>query len=543
MTAATVAGPGVAAREHGGEHQAPLHVVPHRPRRIDHRRQVRRAEVRLPQQGDEDEAALRRVAHPLRRADDLRVQAGIARARRVHQPDAPVAVAHAGHGRERRQARHRRVVRRARIHRGRHAVVRVVRPGRGSIRPLPHVDTSDEGGCGAIRRPRRGGGGRGRLQRGQGDDGRGGGGHDGQPGGPSDGTARGGGVQDGEQAALELAAARHRQRGGRAGRRAERPDDGQQVARVVRRRRADLQHRVVAGVLALLPKPARGHPDERVEPEERDGRVGDPLRGRVPAADVRQLVRQDHAPPLGVPPVRLAGKEDDGAEDAPRHRHGGAGLAEQADDAPQPQPPREPVRQVHPLVVHQLRRPPLHPADAQDAESQAQRVQPGGRRGGVVRGMERTLRTRADEGGRRRGGRAEDGRGGENVPRGDDGAREREERERGQGGEPDQVPGRRGGAPHQRRRGERGAEDQRAAQRGVQDREERGRIDETCHSPPSSRRRASSMSFASRSSSAAEGCDSSISALTTCSGLPLKKVRTRCLSAEVRASVRGVTGR
>src|SRR5207302_1290115 len=77
--------------------------------------------------------------------------------------------------------------------------------------------------------------------------------------------------------------------------------DVEQAGGVVGRARAQLEHAVVAGVLALVAHRPRGGPDERVGPVEGAGKTGDELRHRIVALDVRQLVDQDRALLRGGP--------------------------------------------------------------------------------------------------------------------------------------------------------------------------------------------------------------------------------------------------
>src|SRR5690349_24462317 len=74
-------------------------------------------------------------------------------------------------------------------------------------------------------------------------------------------------------------------------------------------------------MLALDAHPVRGDPHKRVEPEDCDRQLGNDLRERVDALDVRHLVHEHVSTPLLGPAVGVVRQQYYGVDDAPRYRH------------------------------------------------------------------------------------------------------------------------------------------------------------------------------------------------------------------------------
>ena len=74
-----------------------------------------------------------------------------------------------------------------------------------------------------------------------------------------------------------------------------------QAERIASRRRARRQHAIVGRVLLLDAQLPRGEPRTGMKPVERAGERGGRPAEAVAAGDMRQLVEQDEAPPLGGP--------------------------------------------------------------------------------------------------------------------------------------------------------------------------------------------------------------------------------------------------
>ena len=363
-------------------------------------------------------------------------------------------------------------------------------------------------------------------------------------------------VEDGEEPSLELGAARHRHRGHGAAGGAVGPHDVEQVIGIGAGPGAELDHGVVAGALTLVAEALHGDPRERVEPVGGERQVGDPLGERVAPAHVGQLVGQHDGAALVVPGLRIGREPDHGLEHAPGHGHGAAVALQQGDAATESQAARDRVRGVEPAGVGHHPGVAAEPPDAGETGEQAQQdergaghpedreqTQPVDRRGHgtdvialrsrgyCVGGSFSRIEGERDRRGRRDGRCRRDLRKGADMPGGQDGAEQRQDQHAGEGEGPDEVARRGGGATHEARHAEGGEQDERRLE---------GPGDEGGGHCPSLRAR--SMRPASRSSSAGDSFSSSTSALTTCSALPPKKVRTRWVSAELRARSRGTVG-
>ena len=84
-------------------------------------------------------------------------------------------------------------------------------------------------------------------------------------------------------------------------------------------------------MLALETHPAHRHPDQRMEPQQRQRKLRHKLRERVKALHVRELVRQ-HGDPLFFVPLRGGRRQQNhGIDDPPRHRDVGLGVLEEHD--------------------------------------------------------------------------------------------------------------------------------------------------------------------------------------------------------------------
>src|SRR5262245_38924438 len=79
------------------------------------------------------------------------------------------------------------------------------------------------------------------------------------------------------------------------------------------------EHRIVAGMFALLTQTAAAQPDEWVEPMNDAEDFSCELHRAVPSADVRELVSQDDAPAIVVPRVDIRGEDDRRSQHAADH--------------------------------------------------------------------------------------------------------------------------------------------------------------------------------------------------------------------------------
>jgi hypothetical protein len=156
-------------------------------------------------------------------------------------------------------------------------------------------------------------------------------------------------IQDRQQPAFQLRRPRHRDAGQRRGRRrAQAARELQQLFGVVRTARADAQHQVVAGALALDAQPPRGEPRQRMEPVERARHVGERLGQAVEPLDVCQLVGEHRAPALVAPFVAVFREQHGGPEHSQRHRHRARPAAQQPHRPRQTEPARHLVEQRAP---------------------------------------------------------------------------------------------------------------------------------------------------------------------------------------------------
>ena len=90
------------------------------------------------------------------------------------------------------------------------------------------------------------------------------------------------------------------------------------------------EHPIVARELTFGAQPRCDVPHAGMKPVQGAGDGAEELRDAIQSRDVRQLVEQDHAPPV-VRPVRGAGgKENRGAIGAPGHGHRVLPVAQQA---------------------------------------------------------------------------------------------------------------------------------------------------------------------------------------------------------------------
>ena len=78
---------------------------------------------------------------------------------------------------------------------------------------------------------------------------------------------------------------------------------------------------VIARMLAFLPKPGAGDPEQRVTPIDSFADFGDRLHEPVAAGDVRELVGKHHVNPLAQPVVDVGWQHDLRPQDAPGDQH------------------------------------------------------------------------------------------------------------------------------------------------------------------------------------------------------------------------------
>ena len=127
-------------------------------------------------------------------------------------------------------------------------------------------------------------------------------------------------IEDRDQPALELRPVRHRQAGAAKQRgeavAAQHARHLEQLIGVVRAARAARQHQIVAGPLALGPRPLDRQPGQRIEPVERARRLCQHVRQAVAPLHVRELVQQHDAQAALRPAVGVGRHDDGGPEDA-----------------------------------------------------------------------------------------------------------------------------------------------------------------------------------------------------------------------------------
>ena len=91
------------------------------------------------------------------------------------------------------------------------------------------------------------------------------------------------------------------------------------------------KHQVVACPFTLRSNATCRHPRERVEPVERARELREHVREAIAALHVRELVEQHDAQPVLRPLVRGGGHHDRRPPHSPRHGHGRASAAAEAD--------------------------------------------------------------------------------------------------------------------------------------------------------------------------------------------------------------------
>src|SRR5205823_1301493 len=95
-----------------------------------------------------------------------------------------------------------------------------------------------------------------------------------------------------------------------------------QLASVKRRSSTIAQHVVVASVLAFQTHLMGCDPEERIEPEDRDGDLRQKLGECIEPLHVCHLMNQHEASPLLGPAVGVLRQKHCWINDAPRHRNG-----------------------------------------------------------------------------------------------------------------------------------------------------------------------------------------------------------------------------
>ena len=95
----------------------------------------------------------------------------------------------------------------------------------------------------------------------------------------------------------------------------------------------------------------RGDPDERIEPEERDGKLCKELRQRIEAFDVCHLVHQHEAAAFFRPAVGVLRQKNRWINDSPRHWHGQPFPAQQCQRTRDAEPVGETLRERQPDPV------------------------------------------------------------------------------------------------------------------------------------------------------------------------------------------------
>jgi hypothetical protein len=177
-------------------------------------------------------------------------------------------------------------------------------------------------------------------------------------------------IQDREHAPLELVGLGHRQGHGRHPLVAHRGDDFEQVLGVVASASPQHEGEIVAGPLALGAQAARGRPHQRMEPVEGAGNAAHHVADQVAPLDVRQLVNQHRASPLGVPGRALGRKDDDRAEESGRERHPDLTALDEARLGVQPETIGDLVERPRPVRLLEHARPAHHPPHQPGADGE-----------------------------------------------------------------------------------------------------------------------------------------------------------------------------
>ena len=189
------------------------------------------------------------------------------------------------------------------------------------------------------------------------------------------------GVENRAHPAVPVRAAGHRhRRESPLMREPERPDDREQVRRVCRGSRSRREHQIVTGPLAVLPHLDADPPRERVEPVQGRSRLSDEEGEPVRPLDVRELVEEDDATSLFVPPTRSLREENDGAQEARRDGNRELSAQEETDRPPEAELCGELGENGRPGGVGVARSAPADPAHAPCAQGETDERQRGSRR-------------------------------------------------------------------------------------------------------------------------------------------------------------------
>ncbi len=122
-------------------------------------------------------------------------------------------------------------------------------------------------------------------------------------------AARGALIEDGQQTALQLGAARHGDSGrGAGGPRLQGPRDFEQVAGVIAGHGTGTQDEIVGGAFAFFEELAPHGPGEGVPPVQGERGPRQQMGGGVAAQHVSQFVEQDDAAPFAAPCARFLGQ-------------------------------------------------------------------------------------------------------------------------------------------------------------------------------------------------------------------------------------------